>query len=248
MFAAAGLAALLSGDLCHDGRRRAPCANRARLASSRTRPTLCDSQKCGDSDMRTLALNHILLCIGAMIVIAGCTVDDISPVTPESTLPDYWTGDENFICGRWHDRRPDSTYVLTDIAVHSSVSISENLDLLKAHGADIRYIFNVPLIRVIISVDELESLYYQGEYLHALGVPDHDSYVVEHLIVSYDHTITEADSAALLELGVDIVRESYSRTFLLVTAEDEVIPLILQLTGVLHVSLDHFACLHREYK
>lgn len=188
-----------------------------------------------------MKLHHAIICLSTILVVYGCAGENRSPVTPEPVLPHYWTGDEDYICGTWDAARPESTYVLSDVAVTSSVPISEKIEMLRARGAYIRHVFNVPMIRVIISVDTLESLY-PRDILHALGVPDPDCYLLEHLIVLYDRVIEEGDSTALQQFGVKILRESYTHTFFTVNAEDGVIPKILQLPGVTSVSLDYYLC------
>jgi hypothetical protein len=185
---------------------------------------------------------HIrIICLGTILMVYGCTGRDTSPAAPEPVLPPYWTGDENYICGAWYGQRPESTYVLLDAAVSSPVPISEQIEILEAHGAYIRHVFNVSLIRTIIPVDTLEFLYPQV-VAFARGVPDPDSYLVQHLVVLYDRAIQKGDSVALQLLGVTILRESYGHTFFTVSAEDGVIPQIRRLPGVTDVYLDSYAC------
>lgn len=123
--------------------------------------------------------------------------------------------------------------------MHESTPISETIDVIRLHGGYIGHIFNVPMVRIIIDIDTLETLY--PKYVrHAWGVPDPDSNLVKHLIVSYDHDVEKQDSTAIQDLGVEIDR-AYDY-FLSVSADDKVIPSILELDGVTHIYLDSYSC------
>lgn len=184
-----------------------------------------------------MSINQVLFGLCAILIIVGCTDEDRSPAGPG--YPEYWTGEVTYSCGTWKDQRPDADYILADVAVYSSPPISDVIDMLRFHGAYIRHIFNVRLVRIIIDVDTLESLYPQ-DIKHAWGVPDPDSKLVKHLRVTYDHNVEKADSVAIQDLGVEIDR-AYDFYFS-VSADDKVIPGILLLPGVEHVLVDSYSC------
>ena len=187
-----------------------------------------------------MSIKHLLFGVFTILIIAGCTDEDRSPAGPG--YPEYWMGEVTYACGNWYGKRPDATHILADVAVHTSPPTKDVVNILRSHGAYIRHIFNVSLVRVIIDIDTLESLYYQDIIIHAWGVPDPDSKIVKHLIVSYDHAVEKQDSVAIQDLGVVIDRAYKCNFYFSVSADDKVIPRIFLLPGVNHVHIDGYAC------
>jgi hypothetical protein len=90
-------------------------------------------------------------------------------------------------------------------------------------------------------IDSVDALGSDRRIEYALGVPDVDSHVIELLIIAYTREVGLADSTALQDLGVTIRAEMLG-TYFSVSAEDDVIPLIRELSGVEGVGLDGFLC------
>jgi len=184
-----------------------------------------------------MSIKHLLFGFLTILFIVGCTGEDRSPAEP--IHPDYWTSEVTYSYGSWREQRPDATHILVDVAVHASPPIADVVEILKSHGAYIQHIFNVRLVRIIIDIDTLESLYPQY-ILHAWGVPDPDSKIVKHLYVDYGRAVEAQDRIAIQDLGVVVERE-YLFAFS-VSADDEVIPSIRLLPGVKHVLVSGYAC------
>jgi hypothetical protein len=112
---------------------------------------------------------------------------------------------------------------------------SESLDLVEELGGTVVHTFNLPMARVIVSVDSVPLL--SANYVD--GVTDSERVDVE-VIVMIPVPLSAEDRDFLEELGVEVIREH--SFFITALAPDDAIPAIRTHTGVAYVEASGVVC------